>query len=108
MASDADFLQAVLTDANGGWVSHSLILGRAQYQLGHGLTVHSRASDLRSKRGLDVECKVETVNGRKASFYRLSPGDAARPHSPRPDTANGGVSAPGESLFTTPKGAYSE
>ena len=68
---DADFLLAVLTDARGGWVSHGVILGRAQYQLGHGLTIHSRAPDLR-KRGLRGESRVESVGGRKQSSYRLA------------------------------------
>jgi len=70
--TDADFLLEVLSlVAPGSWVSHETILMRSQRELGHGMTVHSRAADLR-KRGHIIECKVEKRNGRAVSFYRLS------------------------------------
>jgi hypothetical protein len=66
--SDTDKLYAVLYSA-GTWVSHDTILERVRSHYGHGITVHSRASELRKR--VPVECKVETVNGRKRSYYRL-------------------------------------
>ena len=68
-STDTDLLLAILTDA-GNWASHDFILSKARYLTGHGLTVHSRASDLR-KQGHNVECDVRRVNGRALSYYRL-------------------------------------
>lgn len=70
MGSDNDLLLAILTDAND-FVSHDYILSKARYMTGHGLTIHSRAADLR-KRGHVVECDVRRVNGRALSYYRLA------------------------------------
>lgn len=70
--NDNDLLRAILTDCAGRWVSHDFILSKARYLSGHALTVHSRVSDLRKPpHSLDVECKVERVNGRALSYYRL-------------------------------------
>jgi hypothetical protein len=92
MPSDTDALQAVLTDARGQYVEHSAIISRVRYMTGHGLTVHSRAADLR-KRGLNVECEVRTVNQRRVSFYRLSP----LPSGAHPELCSGTECAPDES-----------
>lgn len=67
--TDAEFLLKVLRD--GRWHGLNEILGRSQADRGFGLTVHSRAADLR-KRGLTVEQENRPgPNGRVASFYRL-------------------------------------
>lgn len=67
--TDSDFLASVLAD--GEWHSHNDILESSFHQRGHGLTVHSRASDLR-KRGHIVEVHLRSTGGRTVSFYRLS------------------------------------
>ena len=65
--TDSQFLLHVLKD--GGWHSRDSILARSFDERGCGLTIHSRAADLR-KQGHDV--KVEVRGGsRRASFYRL-------------------------------------
>lgn len=67
--TDNDFLYTVLED--GGWHGQAEILARSMTDRGHGLTVHSRAADLR-KRGHIVECELRhNGNGRALSFYRL-------------------------------------
>lgn len=69
MLSDNQFLLTVLGD--GRWHSHEEILQRSLRERGCGLTVHSRAADLR-KQGYVVDCHVRSERGqRKASFYRL-------------------------------------
>lgn len=66
--TDTDFLASVLSD--GDWHSHPEILNRSITERGCGLTVHSRASDLR-KRGHTVEVQLRSnANGRTISFYR--------------------------------------
>ena len=67
--SDAAYLAAVLSD--GCWHSHTEIVERSFANRGCGLTVHSRAADLR-KRGHVVETRLERDRrGRTLSFYRL-------------------------------------
>ena len=66
--NDTDYLAAVLAD--GGWHRLEEIVQRSQRERGHGLTVHSRAADLR-KRGFTVEQRSERRDGRVASFYRM-------------------------------------
>lgn len=67
--SDADYLAAVLAD--GEWHSLDQIIARSQRERGFGLTVHSRAADLR-RRGLVVENQTERgLNGRVISSYRI-------------------------------------
>lgn len=68
--NDNDKLLAILRDSAPHWVQHDTILGAMRFRYGHGCTVNSRAADLR-KQGYDVQCHVETVNGRKRSSYRL-------------------------------------
>ncbi len=68
--TDSDCLLAILQSAPGWWMPHHSILELCQQRYGHGLTIHSRVSTLR-KRGYDISCKIETVNGRKLSYYRL-------------------------------------
>lgn len=67
---DTAFLLSVLND--GDWHELSEIIERSQAQRGHGLTVHSRASDLR-KRGFLIEQRGEhdDATGRARSYYRL-------------------------------------
>lgn len=65
--TDTDFLERTLSD--GMWHSHSEILSRSMLERGVGLTIHSRASDLR-KRGHRVEVELRRVSGRAVSFYR--------------------------------------
>lgn len=69
VVTDNDFLYSVLED--GAWHGHVEILAESIRQRGHGMTVHSRAADLR-KRGHRVETRLErNTNGRTLSFYRL-------------------------------------
>ena len=68
--SDADYLLYVLR-AWRTWTPHSMILQWSFSDRGVGMTVHSRASDLRA-RGHKIECDVRTVDGRRKSFYRLT------------------------------------
>ncbi len=69
--TDCEFLQRVLSDG----FKHSLneILARSFSERGCGLTVHSRAADLR-KRGLDVVNWKDGTRG-NGSWYRLNAGD---------------------------------
>lgn len=67
--TDNDFLETMLGD--GRWHGHIEIIAESIRQRGHGLTVHSRAADLR-KRGHTVETRLErNDHGRTLSFYRL-------------------------------------
>lgn len=67
--TDTDFLAEILAD--GCWHSHTQILDLSLTLRGCGLTVHSRAADLR-KRGHVVETRLERdQRGRCLSFYRL-------------------------------------
>ena len=71
--TDTDKLYKILHEQSkfyGEWISHESILNISRQVYGHGMTVHSRAASLR-KKGYDVQCKVETRDGRKVSFYRL-------------------------------------
>lgn len=68
--TDNDFLAHVLAD--GEWHGQMDIVLRSQRERGCGMTVHSRISDLRVKRGFNIEQRSRrTGNGRVASFYRL-------------------------------------
>ena len=67
--TDTDFLLHVLRD--GFWHGQHNIIDQSIRERGYGLTVNSRASDLR-KLGYDVECHVQSRSGgRRVSFYRL-------------------------------------
>lgn len=67
--SDTDFLLSVLRD--GEWHELNSIIATSQAARGHGLTVHSRASDLRAK-GHTIETRQQrTGMGRVLSFYRM-------------------------------------
>lgn len=67
--SDHAFLYHVLED--GEWHGQDEILQRSQTERGYGLTVHSRAADLR-KKGCVIQCQMQQLrNGRRRSFYRL-------------------------------------
>ena len=73
--SDTDFLARVLSD--GAWHSLNEIVARSIRERGCGLTVHSRASDLR-KRGVAVAQRSRRrQDGRVDSFYRLTASAAA-------------------------------
>ncbi len=63
--SQCALIRARLEEATGEWVG-TLEL----HQLSGSLAVHSRIADLRAA-GLAIENRVETVRGRKHSFYRL-------------------------------------
>lgn len=71
MTRDADFLLSVLEAQPGEWVAQTEILRRSEQARGCGMTVHSRAADLRA-RGLTVENRTERRAGRVVSFYRLA------------------------------------
>ncbi len=75
--TDCEFLLEVLAD--GDWHSTSEILRRSILERGHGMTVHSRVSDLRKKRGLLVEHR--RVEGERADAfqYRLACSAASEP-----------------------------
>lgn len=67
--TDNDFLARFLAD--GRWHSRDQIMAASQLVRGCGLTVHSRAADLR-KRGHTVEVELRRNDrGRTVSFYRL-------------------------------------
>lgn len=69
--TDADFMLAVLSETPDEWVTQAEILRRSQGARGCGMTVHSRASDLRN-RGLVIENRVDRREGTRAlSSYRL-------------------------------------
>jgi hypothetical protein len=56
-----------LRNKEGRWVSalHLVSIG--------GLRYGARIFELRRKKGLNIECKVETVNGTRHAYYRLMP-----------------------------------
>lgn len=67
--TDNAFLYHVLED--GKWHGQSEIIAKSMRERGHGLTVHSRAADLR-KKGCVVECELRrNCHGRAISYYRL-------------------------------------
>jgi len=67
--TDAGFLYHVLED--GKWHGQAEILAKSMAERGHGMTVHSRAADLR-KKGCVVECELRhNGHGRALSYYRL-------------------------------------
>lgn len=76
--TDSEFLLAVLRERPDQWVAQADIIERSQQERGYGITVHSRASDLR-KLGYDVENQVvrgwdgyhRKPVGRAVSYYRL-------------------------------------
>lgn len=87
--TDNKFLADMLSD--GHWHSLDEIIGRSQHERGYGMTVHSRAADLR-KQGHDVECRQErTPFGRVRSFYRIVGG--ALDEVPASDAAIGGIAS---------------
>jgi ribonuclease HI len=76
--TDCAFLLDVLDDGE----EHTLneILARSFAERGCGLTVHSRASDLRNRYGYDVEwCNVPGVKRGDGSVYRLKRATLAAP-----------------------------
>lgn len=97
--TDSDFLLEVLRD--GRWHGLGEILGRSQADRGCGLTVHSRAADLR-KRGLVVEQENRPDTrrpGRVASFYRLL---SAVTESSQAQAAGSPVSVPALNELASP------
>jgi hypothetical protein len=68
-STDLGFLLQVLSD--GRWHSLTEILARSFADRGHGLTVHSRVSQLRSDHGFTVEQRFTTDGRRRGSEYRL-------------------------------------
>lgn len=86
--TDCDYLHAILSDGR----EHSLdeILARSQRERGHGFTVHSRAAELRKKRGLTIVQRSEHRNGRVLSFYRMAVAVSLEPaaSSNRPEQMN--------------------
>lgn len=80
MGGDCEFLLRVLWDGEEHELEEILALSRAER--GYGLTVHSRASELR-KRGYVVVNHVERPEGGRArSFYRLAELEEAAVPSP--------------------------
>ena len=67
--TDNDFLLKVLR--GGDWISQDEILRRSQSERGYGMTVHSRAADLRKKGHMIVNVVRRGPSGRAQSFYRL-------------------------------------
>jgi hypothetical protein len=77
VSGDCTFLLGVLSDGNEH--SHPEILARSFGERGHGLTVHSRIAELRALGHNVLPARIEVVDGRKVSFYRLaSPGERTR------------------------------
>ena len=67
--TDSAFLYHCLED--GKWHGQAQILAKSMVERGHGLTVHSRAADLR-KKGCVIECELRrNGHGRALSYYRL-------------------------------------
>lgn len=66
--TDNAYLLHILKD--GAWHSRDEILSHSMMERGCGMTVHSRASDLR-KLGHPVECDVRHGE-RRQSFYRIA------------------------------------
>lgn len=95
--TDNDFLASVLAD--GQWHGQMDIVQRSQRERGCGLTVHSRVSDLRVKRGLTIEQRSQrTGSGRVASFYRLATLEAPveKESGPHPVSPLAGASSVGD------------
>jgi hypothetical protein len=61
---------AVLSETPNEWVSQVAILNLSEQRRRCGMTVHSRASDLRN-RGHVIENRCERVGTRTVSYYRL-------------------------------------
>jgi hypothetical protein len=82
--TDADFLLDVLSDGN----QHSLseILNRSFRERGCGLTVHSRAADLRKQGHVIVNTKGPGSRG-KASLYQLIVQSSTPPPLEAPESA---------------------
>lgn len=91
--TDSAFLYHILED--GKWHGQAEILRRSIDERGHGLTVHSRAADIRKKvrpSGFDVECELRgNGHGRVFSYYRLVALD-------EPEAAIGGTSSGSSSV----------
>lgn len=85
--TDTEFLLRVLED--GGWHSLNSILQRSFAERGCGLTVHSRASDLRA-RGYLVEHRMMGRRG-EGSMYRLVGVDGGGPRNVYPGLASQSV-----------------
>ena len=109
--TDSAWLLGVLED--GSWHTLSEILRRSDAERGHGLTVHSRVSDLR-KQGHQIEQKSWRANGRVQSTYRLvslaSPDTESMTPVDLRQSVSGDASDSELALFEIPaaRGAYSE
>ena len=68
--TDNEFLLWMLQDRRG-WVSRDAILRESFATRGCGLTVHSRAADLRKRGHVVVQRSERAGNGRVVSYYRL-------------------------------------
>jgi len=69
MTSQADLILQALQAAKGDWVSMPQLA-----EAGESMNVHSRIDELRHKRGVRIENKLEANPAkprRKLSFYRL-------------------------------------
>lgn len=94
MTSDTDYLAHVLAD--GEWHSRDEILAQSMRERGCGLTVHSRAADLR-KRGVTVLCDTENnTTNRRISFYRIveARGGHGTQGEPAAPSSSSGVETP--------------
>lgn len=107
--SDTDWLAEVLSDGR----EHELasILRRSFDERGYGLTVHSRAADLR-KRGFTVSQRSERDGRRVRSFYRLASLEEAASLSPRRDDGDvrawdTGAASSSEAMTAAPPGVAS-
>ena len=65
--NDTDYLFSILRDGKEHELSE--IIAQSQRERGFGMTVHSRAADLRKR--YRVEQRSERRGGRVRSFYRL-------------------------------------
>lgn len=95
--SDREWLLGVLADGR----EHTLadIIRRSFDERGHGLTVHSRAAELRSA-GYTIENRP-MPNGRRGSIYQLT----ATPLEEAAATGLGTAAAAASSSGSTPRGA---
>ena len=66
--NDTDYLYSILRDGKEHELSE--IIAQSQRERGFGMTVHSRAADLR-KRGYWVAQRSERRHGRVRSYYHL-------------------------------------
>lgn len=101
--TDADFLLALLSDGKPRTTNE--ILAASFAERGVGLTVHSRAADLR-KRGqrIDVTCQGRE-NGRAVYSYTLLPSlREASPPSPGRDGERNGATADAAPLASRSEG----